>query len=391
MNIKSLFLFASILLSVSAYAQKGELNKGKTSYSKFNEVKLMGKPELGMKDLEAARTALEKASLHEKTSGLSETWTYLALAYTDYAMMDTTGANPELKEKAIAAIAKAKAGEGNEAQAENIDVAAKTLAQIELTGGIRAFEKQDFAGAYQAFNKGLDYLPGDTLFTYYAGLAAINAKDYKSGIEKYKSLLAHENFSNLPQIYLDLSRLSIMEADTVSALKFVEEGAAKFPENEELATHNIEMNLQMGNEEKVISDIKAQIARNPQDAKLQYYYGIALAASENNADAETAYKKAIELDPEFTNAYINLSGIVLNKGIEILRKANDLPASKQKEYLEQVKAGNVFVDEALPYLQKATELAPEMAVVWQNLKTYYILKDDKEKAAELDTKIGSLQ
>ena len=120
MNIKSLFLFASILLSVSAYAQKGELNKGKTSYSKFNEVKLMGKPELGMKDLEAARTALEKASLHEKTSGLSETWTYLALAYTDYAMMDTTGANPELKEKAIAAIAKAKAGEGNEAQADTI-------------------------------------------------------------------------------------------------------------------------------------------------------------------------------------------------------------------------------------------------------------------------------
>lgn len=391
MNIKSLFLFASILLSVSAYAQKSELNKGKTSYSKFNEVKLMGKPELGVKDLEAAKTALEKASVHEKTSGLSETWTYLALTYTDYALMDSTGANPEYKEKAVAAIEKAKAGEGSEAQAENIDVANRTLAQIELTGGIRAFEKQDFAGAYQAFNSGLNYLPGDTLFTYYAGLAAINAKDYKAGIEKYKSLLGHEDFSNLPQIYLDLSRLSIMEADTASALKFADEGAAKFPDNEELATHSIEMNLQLGNEEKVTNDIKAQIAKNPQDAKLQYYYGIALAATENNTEAEAAYKKAIELDPSYTNAYINLSGLILNKGIDILRKANDLPASKQKEYLEQVKAGNVFVDEALPYLQKATELAPEMPLVWQNMKTYYILKDDKEKAAELDKKITSLQ
>src|SRR5690606_19885781 len=131
--------------------------------------------------------------------------------------------------------------------------------------------------------------------------------------------------------------------------------------------------------------------RSPEDAKLHYYHGIALAATENNADAETAYKKAIELDPSFTNAYINLSGLILNKGIDILRKANDLPASKQKEYLEQVKAGNVFVDEALPYLQKATELAPEMPLVWQNMKTYYILKDDKEKAAELDKKITSLQ
>src|SRR5690606_40645685 len=73
---------------------------------------------------------------------------------------------------------------------------------------------------------------------------AINAKDYKNGIEKYKSLLAHENFSNLPQIYLDLSRLSIMEADTVSALKFVEEGAAKFPENEELRSEEHTSELQ---------------------------------------------------------------------------------------------------------------------------------------------------
>src|SRR5690606_14844819 len=136
----------------------------------------------------------------------------------------------------------------------------------------------------------------------------------------------------LPQIYLDLSRLSIMQADTTAALKFVEEGAAKFPDNEELATHNIEMNLQLGNEEKVTNDIKAQIAKNPQDPKLQYYYGIALAATENNADAEAAYKKAIELDPAYTNAYINLSGLILNKGIGILRKANDLPASKQQEY-----------------------------------------------------------
>src|SRR5690606_41688742 len=106
-----------------------------------------------------------------------------------------------------------------------------------------------------------------------------------------------------------------------------------------------------------------------QDATVQYCDGSAFAASEKNADAEAACKQAIELDPAFTNAYINLSGIILKKGIEILRKANDLPAGKQKEYLEQVKAGNVFVDEALPYLQKATELAHEMAVVWQIMKT----------------------
>src|SRR5690606_41699389 len=72
-------LFRSLFLSGAVFAQKGELNKGKASYSKFSEVKQIGNAQLGVKDLAAARESLEKASTHDKTKDLSETWTYLAL------------------------------------------------------------------------------------------------------------------------------------------------------------------------------------------------------------------------------------------------------------------------------------------------------------------------
>ena len=391
MKIKSLVLVASLFLSGAVFAQKGELNKGKTSYSKFNEVKQIGNAQLGVKDLAAAKESLEKASTHDKTKDLSETWTYLALVYTDYALLDSTQTSEEYKTKAVAAIEKAKAGEGSEEQAQNIDVANRTLAQVELTKGVKAFEKQDYAGAYQAFNNGLVYLPGDTLFNYYGGLAAINAKDYPNAIKKYESLLAHPEFSTLSQVYLDLSRLTMMENDTTAALKYAKEGAAKFPQNADLVTQNIELNLQMGNEAEVIADIAAQIEKNPDDARLHYYHGIALSANDGNLEAaEAAYKKAIEKDPEFATAYVNLGGLILNKGINVFKEASKLPANKQKEYNEQAKIGNAYIDEALPYLQKATEVAPELSVAWQNLKTYYQVKENAEKVAEIDEKMKNL-
>lgn len=390
MKIKSLLLIASLFCSIFAFAQKGELNRGKASYSKFNEVKQIGSAALGVNDLEDAKTSLEKASQHDKTKDLSETWTYLALVYSDYVLLDSTGGADEYKQKALAAIEKAKAGEGAEEQAGNIDVAARTLAQAELTTGVKAFENQDFAAAYKAFNTGLEYLPGDTLFSYYAGLAAINSQDYPNAIEKYKTLLAHDDFSSLSQVYLDLSRLSLMQSDTTAAIKYAKEGSAKFPENQELATQNIELNLQAGNEAEVIADISSQIEKDPSNAVLHYYHGIALGASGQNDEAEAAYKKSIELDPESVNAYINLGGLMLNKGIEVFREASKLPANEQQKYNEQAKIGNKLVDDALPFLQKATEIDPTSSVAWQNLKTYYQLKENTEKVAELDEKIKSL-
>jgi tetratricopeptide (TPR) repeat protein len=390
MKIKSILLLAVIFCSFGAFAQSGELKRGVASYNKFNQVKEIGTPALGMRDLEAAKTSLEKASTNDRTSNLSETWAYLALVYADYALVDETPAAAEYQQKAVDAIAKAKAAEGNAEQEQNLAAASTILAEVELAAGVTAFEAQDFAAAYQSFNKGLQYLPGDTLFSYYAGLAAINAKDYPNAIEKYKLLLAHDDFSTLPQIYLDLSRLYMISEDTVSAIKYAEDGAAKFPDHEQLVTQNIEVNLQAGNGEKIISSIAGQIERNPADARLQYYYGIALSSNNDEKAAKDAYIKSVELDPTFADAYVNLGVMLLDQGINVFREASKLPANQQQEYNARAKEGNALIEEAFPYLEKATEVAPTHAIAWQNLKTYYQLKENTEKVAEIEAKIQAL-
>jgi tetratricopeptide (TPR) repeat protein len=389
MKIKSILIALCMLGSLASFAQKNEVNKGKASYNKFNEVKSIGSSALGLKDLEAAKVSLEKASTHAKTKELAETWTYLALVYAEYSAVDSIN-NEDYTNKALDALEQAKVLEGHDAQIENLEVVSRILAQNELNNGVKAFEKQDFKTAYTSFSKGLEYLPGDTLFSYYAGLSAINGQDYASAIKMYETILDHEDFSTLDQIYLDLSRLYMMQQDTASAIKYAGAGADKFPKFEDLAIQNIELNLQVGNEEKVISNIESEVVKNPANKHLHYYLGIAYGAIENEEKAEAAYKKAIELDPEYADAYINLAGLLLNKGIKVFREASNLPTNQQKEYNAALAKGNQLIDDALPVLIRATETAPKSPISWQNLKTYYQLKDNDEKVEEIDNKLNSL-
>src|SRR5690606_11771658 len=91
------------------------------------------------------------------------------------------------------------------------------FSQYELNQGVAAYQSNNYADAYTAFNNALTYRPGDTTITYYAGLSAINAKNYEAGIKSYESLIKTD-FSANNQIYLDLSRLYSMKGDTAKAI-----------------------------------------------------------------------------------------------------------------------------------------------------------------------------
>jgi tetratricopeptide (TPR) repeat protein len=254
---------------------------------------------------------------------------------------------------------------------------------------VKAYQTNNFEVAYNAFNNALSYRPGDTTLTYYTGLSAINAKNYKVGIANYEKLVK-TNFSANQSIYLDLSRLYTLEGDTVKAIAFASEGAAKFNDNQ-LATLEIELSLMSGKEKEVISKITEQAQKSPTNKTYPYYLGIAYSSLNEILKAEEAYLQAIKIDPSFADAYINLGGVLLNKGINTFNVANKLPQNKQKEYDDMIKLANADFEKAFPYLEKASTLDPKSRLALENLKTYYIVKRNQAKVDEITAKLGSLQ
>ncbi len=390
MKIKSFILAFIITAGTSvAFAQKGEVSSAKSNYEKFVTLKDANSFLLGMVSLNQAKTSIDKAVVNEKTTNDPTTWTYKALIYSDLALLDTVPSTSKpLFNEALAASKKAEELDKDGTNKLNLDRVKSLMAQYELNMGVKAYQASKFEDAYASFANSLNYHPGDTTLTYYAGLSAINAKNYKAAIQQYEAL-TKTNYSANPQIYLDLSKIYAMQKDTTKALAIASEGAKKY-NNSQLATQEIELSLMTGKQKEVIEKISAQLQKDPTNKLYAFYLGIAYNSSGDNKNAEEAYRKALAIDPDFADANTNMGGLLLNAGIDLYNTANKLPQSKQKEYDEMMKKANVQFDKSFPYLQKATELNPKTRLAWENLKTYYIIKKNQAKVDEITKKLKDL-
>jgi len=388
--MKSLvFAFALLGCAYSASAQKGELSTAKTNYEKYIALKDAGSLALAGPSLTIAKTSIDKAALNEKTAIDASTWAYKALIYANLALNEADAATAEaLIKSAGDDFSKAVDMDTDKKNANLITAGNDAFAQFQLNKGVKAFQAQDFKQAYTAFEQSLIYRPADTLLTYYSGLAAINAVDYTSAIKRYEELLTTDYSANR-EIALDLSKLYSMQKDTVNAIRIASVYATKF-NDQALATQEIELSLMSGKQKQVIERILAQITLDPKNKLEHFYLGIAYDALKEFKKAEDAYKKAIDLDANYFDATLNLGSGILNNGIDLYNKANTLPANKQKEYDAAMKVAFVEFDRAFPYLDKAVKIDPKSLNALQNLKTYYVIKKNTAKVAELTKQISAL-
>lgn len=373
--------------STFAVAQTSNLRKAKSSIVKFEELKGVGNPELGMSNLKDAKEAIDKAIEHDKTKDLAETWTIAALIESNIALAE----NDEVaSDRAVTLAAKARELDTDNKNEENIVVAEQTIGQVKFNQGVAAWEAKNFKNAYDAFDSALKFLPGDTTLTYYSGLAAIQNEDFPNAVAKYKELLPNKEFSQHKVIAIDLSKLYLSMQDTANAIIAAQEAVNLYPEDNDAVIQNIELNLIAGNETKIISDIKEQVAKSPDNKNLHYYLGIAYSEAGEIENALQSYKKAIEIDPNYLEANTNTAVTIMNS---IRDELNDVNANKElsnTEYNAQIEAIKNKIKEALPYLTKVVELEPNNADALRNLKSYYDFMQDEEASADLQKRIDEL-
>ncbi len=102
------------------------------------------------------------------------------------------------------------------------------------------------------------------------------------------------------------------------------------------------------------------------------------------------YKKAVDIDPEFYEANLNLGYAYLAPAIDQYNAANQLPPSKQKEYNAAIAKANALFEQAKPYLLKSTELNPKSKDALINLKNYYLGTKNAAEATATQKKIEAL-
>ncbi|MHB8207499.1 tetratricopeptide repeat protein [Mucilaginibacter sp.] len=422
MKIKLLMTGLMGLVSVAAFAQKGELNNAKEKYDSYSVEKANKITKVqGAKDLADAKTSIDKASVNEKTASLPLTFALKGAIYSSLVSQDTIPAN-KAANFTIAEDALKKAKSLDSVKQENksmIHDANLALASYQFDLGREEFQNKKFEDAYKSFDYYRQIAPDDTLALYVTGIAAANAGDanpkyYGYAISSYNKLLA-STYSNKPAIYYDLVSIYLATKDTVNALKTATAGVAQYPGDNNLRKREIEIGLQSGKQDILVSKIESAIAADPKNKTLYYYLGLTysqIAEGYGNQQKKTKvaadkaaletkkidnyhlaaeqYHKSVDLDPDYFEANLNLGYVILNPAIDEYNAANQLPTSKQKEYVAALAKSKADFDAARPYLQKAVDLNPKSYEALNNLKTYYLGTQNTAKANDIQKQMDAL-
>ncbi|MDB5032476.1 hypothetical protein [Mucilaginibacter sp.] len=417
MRIK--FLIAGLLglVTATAFAQKGELKDAKESYDKYSTLSRSGAGAmLANASLASAKKSIDNAAGNAKTSGLPETYALKGAIYASLALADTSvSRTAPLFATADEALKKAKELDTKVEYKKIIDDAHVTLAQYQLNKGVKEFKQKKYDLAYSSFDYYRQTLPEDTNAIYYTGLSAASSGKYPEAVSNYTKLLTTK-FSQKPAIYFELSSIYLTQKDTSAALKITGEGIQKYPTNADLRKREIEISLQTGKQQEVLSKIQSAIVNDPKNKMLYYYAGLTNglfaegvakeiaktkdAATKATLQAKRAdyfgkaadfYKKAIEIDPGYFEANLNLGYVMLSPAIDQYNAANQLPVNKQKEYDAAIIKATAQFELAKPYLLKAVELNPTSVDALANLKTYYLGTKNPAQATETQKKIDAIK
>jgi len=422
MKLKLLMTGLLGLVSVAAFAQKGELNNAKEKYDSYTVEKANKITQVqGGKDIAEAKTSIDKASVNEKTAGMPLTFALKGAIYSALISQDSIPAN-KAANFAIAEEALKKAKSLDSAKQENksmIHDADLNLASYQFDLGRTEFQNKKFEDAYKSFDYYHQIAPDDTLALYVTGISAASAGDsnpkyYGYAISSYSKLLT-TNYSNKPAIYYDLSNIYLATKDTTNALKTVTAGVAAYPADNNLRRREIEIGLQSGKQDVLVNKIQSAITADPKNKTLYYYLGLTYSqiAESYNAQQKKSkvpadkaaleikkidnyhlsadqYKKAVDLDANYFEANLNLGYVILNPAIDEYNAANQLPSSKQKEYEVALAKSKADFEAARPYLQKAVDLNPKSYDALNNLKTYYLGTQNVTKANEVQKQMDAL-
>lgn len=222
-----------------------------------------------------------------------------------------------------------------------------------------------------------------------SNVAAKTDRDSKVRLKLYSNPRDEKIPSKKGEILKNISLILVQQGKADQAKSALAEARALNPDDTSIAMTEANLYLDANDfvmYKKIVTEI---LERNPNDADLLYNLGV-IASKTNPSEAETYYQKAIQIKPDYINAYLNLAILKLDADKKIIEEMNKLGTSEKdnKRYEVLKKQRSDMFNAALPYLEKANELSPENEDVATTLLNVYGALEMTDKKKALKAKMG---
>lgn len=268
------------------------------------------------------------------------------------------------------------------------------------------YSSHKYADAYDMFDFHLRF-PRNPIFRKAErdSLLSKNKQDY-SEIAFYTSVLAFQELKDPDKVlahidlvtanpehaddgYLMKTAALLQKKDTAAWENTTKEAIEDLPDNATFAQNLLYYYMTKNSTDEALAVAAELVEKSPENKMAWYANGcIKLNISRDFAGAREAFSKAIALDSTFFDATYNM-GITYVNEVVSRRDEFNLETKSAKQYEAEREKILVFYRKALPYFEKARELAPDKAKVWaHSLKNIYYNLGDKDKEKEIDAILG---
>ena len=308
--------------------------------------------------LTAGLSHIDKAIVHDKTKDLPETWVYKSLFHSTISAVDTLNVTNSKNNQKVAeeAIAKAKSLDLKNEFKDPISQAEVNLDIALSARGITAYNKKDYANAYENFILMAERKQTDPSWFLNAAVAANLMNNYPEAVKNFKKVIGF-NTPDTQNLYAQVIGITLDKLkDTTAAMVMLDEAIVKFPDDNGLIGTQTDIYIVKGNIEKSQTSLAKLIAKDPNKAVYQYLMG------------ETYYKQALLMQEE--------------------RKKIDL--KKVKEFDAISTKMMVLIDKSLPFYKKSHELDPKFVSTLETLKEIYGFKNDTTNFNDIKKKLDAI-
>lgn len=172
------------------------------------------------------------------------------------------------------------------------------------------------------------------------------------------------------------------------ALAVLDKAVKKFPKNNKIAELQSSTYYKAGKTEEFTAALKRNLALNPNDAVSWYNLGVLQSKDPaTKKDAETAFKKAIELDPKMFSAHMNLTYLIMGDDEKTINDYKALRDSgKTDEANKVMDARRARFEKALPIAEDWYSKDPNNLDVVTLLKGMYQTTRNEAKRKEFKEK-----
>ena len=228
--------------------------------------------------------------------------------------------------------------------------------------------------------------------------------DLLKSSKEYSNPRIGQTESRFPEIVKNIALIYVQQGQNVLAEEAIKEARAIQPDDVSLLLNEADLYIRISNNSdndderlyyrnKFKSLMEMAIEMDPTNGILYYNLGVIYAEQGELELSKEKYQKAIELIPDYVDAYLNLVSIILEDEVAIVEEMNSLGNSKKDNlrYDELKNDRENLYRECVPLLEELLKVSPENIDALNTLKNIYGVLGENEAFMQVKAKMEEIQ